>query len=139
MIIFLFSMAVLAAILAAACAIVFPRQCKALEYHLMSPRPDYREDRPGFLAWRNRKWAMDKVRTRIGLIGIVCYGVGMGCLIPVQSWVKAAAPESLAISPTAVMVTMGVLSVSLLVVGMRAMIHNHRDTDISLRREFQDR
>ena len=128
---FLYTVAVLAAVVGAIAAICYPFTCRALERHRASPQPDFRSDEVACKDWNKTRWALDKVRLRTGLVEISSYGVGMAALIPLQSIHKAAE------NPSAVLtVVMLVLTAALLTVGITSIFHNGRQSDIDMKRRF---
>lgn len=123
----------LTALFAAVAAVYYQFCCSSLEAHLRAERPDYATAREAFTIWREKRWALDKVRLRVGLAGIGCYGVGMAALIPVQNAYRIA--ENSSHLP---MVFMVMLSVALVAVALRSMLHNDRLFEIDMKRQFPD-
>ncbi len=128
---FLYTVAALAALVAAIAGIVYPFTCRSLERHIASPRPDFSSDEVGCKDWNTTRWALDKVRLRTGLTAICAYAVGMVALIPLQSILKAA--ESTSSLPAVFML---VLTVALMTVGITSIFHNSRESEIDMKRRF---
>lgn len=139
----------LASAIGAAAAALYLPACSRLEDHLKSERPSVHaenEDPAGnktgsdwqmptlseaFIVWRNKRWRLDGTRTRIALIGLVAYALGMFSTIPLKTMLDNAHESS--IMP---MFSTGVLTLCILVVSIRSLIHNDRVSTIDLERQF---
>ena len=126
----LYTLAALAAVVGAIAGILYPFTCKALENHLGTTIPDFKEDEAGFGAWYKKRWALDKKRKNIGLPALGAYAVGMFSLIVAQALTKAPAMVGYPL------VAMLVLTAALLVIGLRSTIHNSRIFTLELRQRY---
>lgn len=129
----LYTLATIAAVVAAIAGVSYQFRCAALEKHMRAERPDYRTEAEAFVVWRNKRWALDKLRLRFGLAAIISYAVGMAALIPLQSILKAAETPSNIPS-----ILIGLLSLGLLAVGLRSTVHNSRLQTIEFDRQMDD-
>jgi hypothetical protein len=127
----LFAMATIAALVGAIAGIVYPFKCKALEQHLASPLPEYKEDSAAYGAWYKKRWALDKMRLHTGLYAIIAYAVGMFSLLAVQGLLKSAD-----IQTHAPFILMLVLSAGLVFVSVRSTTHNSRESSLDLKRRY---
>ncbi|MBS1991452.1 MAG: hypothetical protein JSS83_13100 [Cyanobacteria bacterium SZAS LIN-3] len=129
-------LALTAAIISIPVMFRYPTLCSALERHLASPRPDYREDKEGFSAWQQCRWALDKTRTRCALLGLGAYAVGMISLIPAMQFLKTAPGFFGFPAETELFGLMLVITGNVLVIGLRSTIHNGREFELDLKRRY---
>lgn len=129
----LYTLATIAAVVATIAGVTYQFRCAALEKHLRGERPDHRTEAEAFVVWRNKRWALDKLRLRFGLAGIISYAVGMAALIPLQLLLKAA--ETPSYIPN---ILIGLLWLGMLAVGLRSMVHNDRLQTIESDRQMED-
>jgi hypothetical protein len=127
------TLATIAAVVATISGVSYQFRCAALEKHLRGERPDYRTEAEAFVVWRNKRWALDKLRLRFGLAVIISYAVGMAALIPMQSMLKAAETPSNIPS-----ILIGLLSLGMLAVGLRSIVHNDRLQTMEFDRRMDD-
>ena len=127
----LLTVALIAAAVSIFVSITYPFRCSALEKHLRTTRPDYKEDKEGLTVWQQTRWALEKVRMRTGLAGIIVYAVGMASILPLSSMVPKTGPEH-----QFVLALMLTISLSLLVVGLRSVFHNNREFELDLKRRY---
>jgi len=127
----LLTVALIAAAVSIYVSISYLFRCSALEKHLRTTRPDYKEDKAGMTAWQQTRWALERKRVRVGLIGIVDYAVGMAVILPLSSMVPKTGPEHQFIFALLIIVSIG-----LLVVGLRSVFHNNREFELDLKRRY---
>jgi hypothetical protein len=123
----------MAALVSVVVCVAFPMACKALERHLATPQPNFREDETGSQLWRERRWALDKYRLRVAMLGIGTYGVGMMVVTFMLAGLKSDGQ-----SHPYVFACMMVTTASLLILSARAAIHNSRVSDLDMRRQYPD-
>jgi len=131
----LFNLLLTVALIAAAVSIYvsvsYLFRCSALEKHLGTTRPDFKADQAGMTAWQQTRWTLERKRVRVGLIGILDYAVGMAVILPLGLMVPKTGPEHQFIFALLIVVSIG-----LLVVGLRSVFHNNREFELDLKRRY---
>ncbi len=102
-------------------AFIFWGLCKKRENSWASEVPMEREAR----------WKLESKRTRYALVSIIAYAVAMGLSIILKNGLEGSQSFNLTL--------VGIASAGILIVGMRAMVHNGRSMEASFNRDNPNR